>query len=69
MKEASVIVPTLNERDRILDCLIRLDGMHPNEIIVVDNGSTDDTADLVRRWIRSKTLLADLRLIQLPKPG
>jgi dolichyl-phosphate beta-glucosyltransferase len=69
MRNVSIIVPTLNEHDRILDCLIRLDGMHPREIIVVDNGSTDDTADLVGRWIRSKTLLADLRLIQLPKPG
>ena len=69
MRNLSIIVPVLNEHERILDCLVRLDGLLPREIIVVDNGSTDDTTELVSRWIRAHTLLSNLHLIQLPKPG
>lgn len=68
-RDLSIIVPTLNEADRISTCLFQLSKLQPLEIIVVDNGSTDTTAQNVDRWARHKLLPCDLRLIQLPKPG
>jgi len=69
MRDLSIIIPTLNEHDNILDCLYQLSACQPKEIIVVDNGSTDDTADLVDYWCRFRVLPCELRLIRQPKPG
>ncbi len=46
----SVVVPTLNERDRITPCLVGLSqqSYEVREIIVVDSRSTDGTPELVK---------------------
>ncbi|NQU43313.1 glycosyltransferase family 2 protein, partial [bacterium] len=57
----SVIIVSLNGEKvigRALDALLA-DNYHPFEIIVVDNGSTDSTAEIVRRY-------SEVRLIQSP---
>lgn len=58
----SVIIPALNEEEPIADvvraCLTT--GL-PNEVIVVDNGSTDRTAQCARN--------AGARVVSEPKPG
>lgn len=50
----SIILPAYNEAKVIgeaLESLVQMD--YPSfEVIVVDDGSTDDTADVVRRWER-----------------
>jgi GT2 family glycosyltransferase len=61
----SVIVCTRNGRDRIADCLRAVAGLAggPHECIVVDDGSSDGTADLVARQF------PDCRLLRLPPSG
>ncbi|MFQ5661345.1 MAG: TIGR04283 family arsenosugar biosynthesis glycosyltransferase [Gammaproteobacteria bacterium] len=55
----SVIIPTLNEADTIVDCLnpLQILRRHGHELIIVDGGSSDDTvtlaAPLCDRIIRS----------------
>ncbi len=47
-RRASVIVPTYNEKECIADTVRSLvGGDHPVDVIVVDDGSTDGTADVV----------------------
>ena len=59
-KEVSVVIPTLNEEKVIGGCLKHLINQKdkPLEIIIVDNGSTDSTMEVVRRlkpkFIRKK---------------
>ena len=59
---ASVVIPNWNGRDlleKYLPPLVRAMRGHPeNEIIVVDNGSTDGSADFVRRHFPEVRLLA-----------
>lgn len=50
MGAVSVVVPTLNERDRITPCLVGLtqQSYEVREIIVVDSHSTDGTPELIK---------------------
>lgn len=52
MKRLSIIVPTLNEADRIEEALSALQPLrrHGSEVIVVDGGSDDDTISLATPW-------------------
>lgn len=49
MPKVSVVIPTYNESDVILDCLnsLQKQSFKDFEIIVVDDGSTDNTKDLI----------------------
>ncbi|MBM3740773.1 MAG: glycosyltransferase [Acidobacteria bacterium] len=48
----AVVVPILNEARSLPALLegIRRQGRRPEEILIVDSGSTDGSAELVREW-------------------
>ena len=46
--QVAVIVPTLNESGSIQACLTQLDTLGADEVVVVDAGSDDGTAELAR---------------------
>jgi glycosyltransferase involved in cell wall biosynthesis len=53
MVGASIVVCTRNRAGRLRECLAHLDaqvGAGDLEVVVVDNGSTDATGDVVRAW-------------------
>jgi len=65
----SVVIPAYNESDRIGHTLAAVGDYlsrqkYPYEIVVVNDGSTDDTAELVKKM---KTKIPNLKLIDNPK--
>jgi glycosyltransferase involved in cell wall biosynthesis len=49
----SFLVPVYNERSTVLELLERVDALGlDRQIVVVDDGSTDGTAELLREWHR-----------------
>lgn len=60
-----VIVPTYNERENIEPLLEKLMALpHGLDVLVVDDGSPDGTADIVKRWIAREP-----RVHLLQRPG
>jgi hypothetical protein len=63
--ELSIIIVSFNARADIERCLESLHAAppaKPHEILVVDNGSTDGSADAARRWPRVHVIQADSNL-------
>lgn len=52
----SVIIPVFNREDTIEACLesIFSQTLSPHEIILVDDGSTDRSAEVAEKWVRSQ---------------
>ncbi|WP_299757814.1 polyprenol monophosphomannose synthase [uncultured Pontibacter sp.] len=50
MKDALVIIPTYNERENVETMVRRVMSLsHPFELLIIDDGSPDGTADIVRQ--------------------
>ena len=66
MEKLSVIIPALNEEKTVAEIIARVQradlGLIAKEIIVVDNGSTDETLALARA-------IPDIRVIEETTPG
>jgi glycosyltransferase involved in cell wall biosynthesis len=63
----SFLIPAYNERATIRDVLERVVALElAKELIVVDDGSTDGTGDVVAEWARGRN---DLKLVRQPNGG
>lgn len=50
-RDATIILPTLNEVDNIVHMLDALTGLYPDQmVLVIDDDSEDGTADAVKGW-------------------
>ena len=70
LEKATVIIPCYNVEAYIHECLdsVALQGDVVQHIYVVDNNSTDDTVDKVRRW-QNGNPTSPLTLLSQTKPG
>ena len=63
----SFVIPAFDEARTIEEVLDRVDALGlDRQIVVVDDGSTDGTADIVERW---RTARADAALVLLRQPN
>lgn len=49
MKKVSIIIINYNTKEILRDCILNLDGKHPNmELIVIDNDSPDNSSQMIK---------------------
>jgi glycosyltransferase involved in cell wall biosynthesis len=63
----SFLVPAYNEASTLRDVLERIDALDfETEVVVVDDGSTDGTGEVARRWAEGRS---DIVVLQQPNRG
>lgn len=65
----SIVICTRNRcsvLDRCLSTVAGVEGLDRAEVLVVDNGSTDETAAVIERWMAT---VPQLRCVYEPRPG
>ncbi len=70
--EISIVIPVRDRERLIVRCLdsVKAQSWRPFKVVVVDNGSTDRTRDVVEEWIRlNSTPDLQVSLIGEPNPG
>ena len=67
----SVVIPALNEEEFIENTLKSLHGQSvpPDEIIVMDNGSTDRTVEIAKRYADRVIITPDVSIVNLRQAG
>lgn len=67
----SVIIPLYNHQNYIVACLqsILNDGYGNKEIIVIDDGSTDESKSVVSTWLKNNNLEEKIRFISRENKG
>ena len=68
---ASVVIPAFNEEKLIGDTLrsLRAQTVTPAEIIVLDNGSTDRTVEIARKYADKVLILPGMSLWEMKQVG
>ena len=68
----SIILCTFNGKDRLpatLEAIQQLDPEVPQELILVDNASTDGTGNWLKEYVETAKLRCPVRYVFEPKPG
>ncbi len=71
-EEMSIVIPVRNREGLIGRCLdsVKAQAWRPIRIIVVDNGSSDDTREVVKEWFSAnEEAELKLTLVEEPAPG
>ena len=70
-QKVGVIIPVYNRPKLVIDTLnsVAKQTLLPEKLIIVDDGSTDDTARSVQAWIDSLESPINVRLISIKKKG
>ena len=68
--DVAVIVPVFNRATGVLATLasVTTQATLPNRLVVVDDGSTDGTAESVRNWIARTRPACDVLVVEQPNP-
>jgi glycosyltransferase involved in cell wall biosynthesis len=74
MLDLSVIIPVYNSRDTIVECIISvLSELEGNsyrwELIIVNDGSTDDSFDIINKHISNLSCFSNIKLIHQNNGG
>lgn len=66
----SVIVPTFNRRQFLIECLesVKKQTYRPIELLVVDDGSTDDTQAILCEWAKGIAASEKLSVVNIVQP-
>ena len=66
MDDVTVVIPVKNEEKTVLPLLESLERLEekPNEVVIVDGGSCDRTVEVIRTYLRAKSLPYPIRLIE-----
>lgn len=71
--QLTIVIPVRDRRHligRVLDCVAKALECYDFEVVVVDNGSTDGTPEVVGEWIASLgAAKSRARLLHEPRPG
>lgn len=69
MSKASIIIVNYNGENFISDCLKALEAQTSKdfEIVIVDNGSTDNSLNVIRSYLKENPLIPSTKLISLDK--
>ncbi|GAG81112.1 unnamed protein product, partial [marine sediment metagenome] len=69
--KSTVVIPALNEEEFIEANLksIRAQTVPPDEIIVMDNGSTDKTVEIAEKYADRVIIMPDVGIVQLRQAG
>lgn len=67
--DVAVMIPVYNQAVLVLKALdsVARQSMLPRRLLVLDDGSTDGTAEAVAGWIRANRLATDVSLIRQPR--
>jgi len=65
--KVSLIVINYNGRDFVVNCLKALEGqlLKEFEIVLIDNGSSDNSVDEIERFLKASPLISSVKLISL----
>ena len=66
MKKISIMMPTYNDAETIIDSInsIIMQSYHNWELIIINDGSTDNTEDIIKKYIKEKDKKKQIRYIK-----
>ena len=70
-QKVGVIIPVYNRPKLVIDTLnsVAKQTVHPEQVIVIDDGSTDDTARVVEAWIQNLDIPLNVKLVSTENGG